>query len=219
MALLGTLFGGAISFGTTFYFHRRERERLQKQETEELVRNLFALYLSTSHTLSDVAAIRREYAAFLPPNERPNEVASQMLPLLGPAKAIFEFEPNHLSYVRGSEAKGLVDKLSNLANLRNLVIALSEHYNTNKTRFSHEVAQYSRIGQDQVMHIELNSEKHQKLILERRELNKRAATILDLLEQFDEFSVEVIEQFNLFTKNHENASVQGFQIVMRNLDE
>lgn len=204
IAAIGAVFGGLITFLTTFYFYRRER-RQQKLDLS------YAFYVSLMTVINDVFSVSSRYFESLGDLKWPIEPWTRMPELLGDANVRVEVAPELLSTISGPHAKGLVNDVLELVSFRNQIVAASSEFSIRKSALFAKTAHRTELGRGLWTSMELDPKKDQALIMEVRSLDSLAKQLLDMTLRFGDRQADIAARYNHFTANHSIKEVQGFK--------
>ncbi|MEH6808802.1 MAG: hypothetical protein V7651_08105 [Hyphomonas oceanitis] len=198
-ALAGVLIGGAITFGTSYWFKKRE-QRIDLQERD------FELYIELNRVINDVWAIGSRYLPALDKHGWPTAPWSVMQPAIGETNYSVRIPARLLSTIRSKSGKGLTHKALEMANFRNIIMVANSQFQELHTKVVEMGAPYADISQGMRMSADLDARlpEHKTVIVATERANSLAKQLLKLILDFYDYAIDFAGHYNTYHSTHKN---------------
>jgi hypothetical protein len=190
--LFGTLVGGVLTIAMTLLFRWQDRRRTYVERDYEL-------YLLLNQVINDVHALGSRYFEALEKHGWPIEPWTVMKPTIGETMGHIDVPSPLLMTLRGPHAQGLVHRVVELTNFRNIVVESNRTYvdlHTSLMALAAPVANVSRMRMQAAL--DPQNPDHRPIIVKAEQTADMAKQVLRLVLDFYAHAIETSKAYNAF---------------------
>lgn len=210
--LIGTFLGGVLTIAMTLLFRWQDRRRAYVERDYEL-------YLLLNNVINDVYAMGSRYTEPLERHGWPIQPWTVMKPTIGETVRTVSIPAHLLMTLRGDQAKGLVHRIVELVNFRNIVVEANATYVELHSSLTALAGPVSNVGGMRMQAaLDPIDPAHRPIIIKAEQAADMAKQVLRLVLDFYAHAIETSEHYNSYRSKHPMRKLRSIVIDSSGLE-